>query len=191
MFASPSSRRKSTELLFVAALSLAGCTSHPWTAPERDGVIFKPETARVCIDLPIDQQLPAVRAVKGWDRALHQWRHVEAVDAGVVQGWYEEWCDYVVHETESEPVSGDIDHVLAWASSVGGTDISMRRGYYEVDTTGILLHELGHAFGAQHMAGTLMNPTWSKVQYACPDAPTVAQVAAWNRVNLSMLCWCE
>lgn len=73
---------------------------------------------------------------------------------------------------------------------VGGREISLVKGRYEQDVTGILLHEIGHALGAQHVPGTLMNPRWTPGEFTCPDATTVAQVAAWNKVDLGLLQWC-
>ena len=153
-----------------------------WVHPAVNGSFYPPTKAYVCLDLPTEQ-LPAARAaVEGWDHALNQWKHLIAVDGK------QETCTYWVHEV-TEVLEED-KHALAWASSLGGREISMRKGWYEHDVTGILLHELGHAFGAQHVPGTLMNATYWRHGFICPDATTVAQVAAWNKVSLELLCWC-
>lgn len=81
-------------------------------------------------------------------------------------------------------------HPLAETSMVGGFEIRMRKGWYEQDIPGILMHEMGHAFGAQHVDGTLMNPTWAPHRFVCPDKTTVAQVAAWWQINLDTLSYC-
>lgn len=170
-------------LALFALTTLAACAPQ-WTRPAQNGSMSPPTTAYVCIDLP-EKQLPgAFAAVEGWDHALKQWKRLVAVDAR--NGG--DACTYLVHEVTE--VSEEDKHALAWASMLGGREISMRKGWYEHDTTGILLHELGHAFGAQHVPGTLMNATYWRHGFVCPDATTVAQVAAWNKVSLELLCWC-
>ena len=173
-------RRIFTFLIAISMLSVACAPA--WVHPAVNGSFYPPTKAYVCLDLPTEQ-LPAARAaVEGWDHALNQWKHLIAVDGK------QETCTYWVHEV-TEVLEED-KHALAWASSLGGREISMRKGWYEHDTTGILLHELGHAFGAQHVAGTLMNATYWKHGFICPDVTTVAQVAAFNHVNLGLLSWC-
>lgn len=178
--------RRFLSLAFAAAL-IAACAPE-WTRPAQNGSFVPPGKAYVCVDLPKEQQAAAKLAVDGWDHALRQWKHIVYVEGGSGSGLLDGSCTYWVHEVTE--VSEEDKHALAWASMLGGHEISMRKGWYEHDTTGILLHELGHAFGAQHVPGTLMNATWYRHGFICPDATTVAQVAAWNRINLALLCWC-
>lgn len=169
-------------LLFASSLSLGACVPAVWSKPSQNGSLSVPSNSYVCLDLPT-KQLPAARAaVEGWDHALKQWKHFIAVDGNAGN------CTYWVHEVTHD--YAEDDHALAWASMLGGHEISMRKGWYEHDTTGILLHELGHALGAQHVPGTLMNEQYLRHGFICPDATTVAQVAAWNKVSLELLCWC-
>ena len=173
--------------LLVLALTLISCAGVQWSRP----IDVPPEDAGhvfVCIDLPKERWDAADEAVRQWDYAIHQWKHVEAVNGGVP---YRDTCSLWVHET-TEPLDDEATnhHALAWASMLGGFEISMMKGRYEHDVTGILMHEMGHAFGAQHVAGTLMNPQWYPHGFICPDATTVAQVAAWNQVNLDTLRYC-
>ncbi len=171
--------------LLVLALTLISCAGVQWTQPTF--VVPEQEAGHVyvCVDLPKEQWPGADEAVRQWDHALHQWKHVEAVNGG--KPWLDT-CTLWVHEVTT--VSPQDEHALAWASVLGGFEISMRKGWYEQDVTGILMHEMGHAFGAQHVAGTLMNPKWFPHGFICPDATTVAQVAAWNQVNLDSLSYC-
>lgn len=155
-------------------------------------MLGEPVKQYVCINLPEKQRIAAHQAVEGWDHALHQWKHLIAVDIKPITPDGEEppHCDTFVHEVVTDQGGSDF-HSGAWASQVGGMVIFMRKGYYELDTRGILLHELGHVLGAQHLPGTLMSPTYFKYDFECPDGPTVAQVAAWNQVDLNLLCWCQ
>lgn len=160
-------------------LGLIAC-SPEWSRPQQSGSWSPPSTAYVCIDLPKEQLASARAAVNSWDYSLARWRHLVPIQSHIDD------CTYWVHEV-SEP--RDIGWVVAWAT-LGGRDVSMRKGWYEFDTTSILLHELGHALGAQHVPGTLMNPSYQFGVRACPDVVTVAQVAAWNHVDLGLLRWC-
>ena len=55
----------------------------------------------------------------------------------------------------------------------------------------ILLHEFGHAFGANHTnAQSLMYPYYSGVQMDCVDKITVAQVANYHGFNFNTMNYC-
>jgi len=153
-----------------------------WSVPARNGTFDTPETYTVCLDLPPAQRAEAHRAVEMWDRSLHQWKHLVAVDGA------NEPCSFIISETSNNTTNDPM--VIAWTSHVGGSEIFVLIGRYENDVTGILLHELGHALGAQHVPGTLMNDAWQRNLYVCPDVITVAQVAAYNHISLMLLSWC-
>jgi len=175
----------------VLSILVSGCVGTQWTKPALEVPAFEQGHIYVCLDLP-DASLPGAHdAVDKWDRALHQWRHVEAVDHG--KPWLTT-CTLWVHEAKDAPQDNDSGtnqpKPLAWTSTLGGFEISLKKGWYEQDVSGILQHEMGHAFGAQHVAGTLMNPSWYPHAFTCPDKTTVAQVAAWWQINLDGLSYC-
>lgn len=176
-----------TLVVCLAALS-SGCATVQWLQPTVEIPLTEQGHIYVCLDLP-NEQLPAAHvAVTQWDRSLHRWKHVVAIDGG--RPWLNT-CTVWVHETSKVPQDDRVNHrPLAWTSMVGGSEILMRKGWYERDTAGILMHEMGHAFGAQHVGGTLMDQTWSPHTFECPDATTVAQVAAWNQINIELLGYC-
>lgn len=138
----------------------------------------------VCLNLPEKQHDAAKSAVLNWDAAIGNWKHL----IPVAVSHDESWCNIYVHETYFSHNSNVL--ALAWASSIGGREIFMKQGRYEIDTQGILQHEIGHALGAQHVDGTLMNPTWDRGAFVCPDVTTVAQIAARHDINLETLSWC-
>lgn len=158
------------------------CGSPRWTRPTNNPV--HPGRITVCLELPKEQLPAAHRAVAAWDGALYRWNRVEAVDAPDSP----EQCTVIVRMATENKTSDP--SALAWCECVGCRDISMMVGRYEMDTQGILQHELGHALGAQHAGGTLMNPTWNHEMYSCPDRTTVLQVAAWNHIDEGLLSWC-
>lgn len=149
----------------------------------QNGSDGQPGKMTVCLDLPQDQLPAAHEAVASWNDALSQWMNVIPIDGEDSSG-----CSVYVHQTRVP--NPDEARALAWANRIGGRDISMYVGHYEQDVKGILLHELGHSFGAQHVEGTLMAAHWDPNGYRCPDKITVSQVAAWNHVNLELLKWC-
>lgn len=168
----------------MAFLTLS-CT--PTWVPAETSALNGPVETNVCVHLPEEQLESARQAVEQWDIALRQWRRMRFVAFGSTN------CYLTVTEVaySMAPKASNGAVALAWVPYVGASSIFMVRGLYERDTTGILMHEIGHAMGASHLPGTLMHWQHRKMTYACPDAATVAQVAAWHRVDLRLLAWCS
>ena len=141
------------------------------------------ETATVCMEVSEDQIPEVTSAILAWDSAIGRWKHLEP-RIGINDA-----CNYTIRET-NPPVYRK-ETVLATTSAIGGYDIELYRGRYETDTLTVVLHELGHAFGARHMEGTLMSSHLVYKIYRCPDAPTVAQVAISNSVDPTLFSWCS
>jgi hypothetical protein len=161
-----------------------GCGGYTWVNPQIVDQETVPTTAYVCLSLPDDEIEEAIEAVEMWDQSLRQWRRFVPIVDDTTVG-----CSYWVKETARHKLN-DPD-AIGWVSIVGGRTIFMLKGSYESATKQILLHEFGHALGAQHINGTLMHPTLGKEMTPCPDVVTVAQIAAWNNVDLKKLGWCR
>lgn len=82
---------------------------------------------------------------------------------------------------------------LAW------TDLSNHHVIYVVrdrvaltsDITPIMLHEIGHVLGAQHIPGYgLMNPTFDAQEYKCVDSNAADQIAEYNNIDRQFLNFC-
>lgn len=169
-------------ILFLLVLGMLAC-GPAWRRPPNVANLDNPGKAYVCLELPADQMKAAEEAVQMWDKSLSNWKRFIPIASG-----NDSSCAFWVHETmEDHPKEPT---ALAWASMIGGREIYMHIGRYEKDTRGILLHELGHALGAQHIAGTLMNSHWFPGAFVCPDVQTVSQVAAYHGINLETLSWC-
>lgn len=141
------------------------------------------ETAIVCVDVSKNSESEVIEAIAAWDKAIGSWKRLVYHD-GIIEG-----CSYTIKEVTPGPQVNPIS--LAQVSAIGGKEILLFKGRYEADVLGIVLHELGHAFGARHMAGTLMNPSLLYKVHTCPDAATVAQVAVANNLNLLEISWCS
>lgn len=171
--------------VLVGVIVIISCVP-TWHTPRLQPT-FEPTTAYVCIDLPESQQKDAFEAVNAWDASLKRWRRFKPVEGK------HSYCTINVAETMI-PYALDA-HALAWVSEIGSITsghgyVYMLKGSYERDTKGILMHEIGHILGAQHMQGSLMNAKHYPHLYKCPDNITVAQVAAWNKISIDLLSWC-
>jgi hypothetical protein len=166
-----------------------GCEPR-WIEPQRIDTWNGVQNAYVCLDLPTTVASEAIEAVKLWDKSLKQWKRMIPVVGGTnITDEFELGCSYLITEVNRSNPGDPL--AVAWASRIGGRYVYLRKGYYEEDVKVIVLHELGHALGAQHVAGTLMNPTYNTITQKCPDVTTVSQVAAFNGLDLSTLSWCE
>ena len=184
---------RATRFTVAAGLScllpIAMSCQPTWVGPARIDTWNGVQTAYVCLNLPPGVLDEASEAVRKWDRSLRQWRRFIPVQSdGSILSEFENGCSYLVSETNL-PNPGD-PLAVAWASRIGGKYVYLRKGYYENDVEVIVMHELGHSLGAQHVAGTLMNPTYQQINEKCPDVYTVSQVAAYNGLDMSTLSWC-
>lgn len=170
-------------LATVAFFITNACNPPVWVKYGQTSAWIFQQTAIVCVDVPQEVRPEIFEAIYAWDTAIEKWKHL------IPRTGINNTCDYTI--IEMEPGIFDNPNVLAKVDSIGGRNITLYRGRYEQDAVSITLHELGHAFGARHMAGTLMGPKLQYNAYKCPDAATVAQVAVANGVDPSLLNWCQ
>lgn len=175
-------------ILFVLLLLLSSACSVEWSKPVMGNVVVAQKGhAFVCVDMPDEQQQAVKDALEEWNHALGEWKSVDFVMG------HQEPCTAWIHEvTPAQSRSDGHDLARAYAPLGRSGEVKMVQTRYEEYTKLIVMHELGHVFGAQHVPGTLMNGQVGagvKID-KCPDKTTVAQVAAWNHVPLDLLCWC-
>lgn len=160
--------------------SLTACSFQHWTSAKLNNE--PTQTIQVCINITSEYNAAAEAAVQDWQKSLINYYNITSVIGPSL------YCD--IHIDEVNQAFKDNPFALARTSRQGGHSIFLVKGRYESATKIIVLHELGHAFGAQHVNGTLMDYNYNKNMPSCPDFITVLQVAQWNHINLNMLMWC-
>lgn len=118
--------------------------------------------------------------------ALH--KLVEAERVGI--GWV------IISSNEemlmAEGIIEEGDGILAFVYHLGGHLITVVRDRVgSRDFKIIMMHEMGHLFGANHVNTiSLMAPRYGSDQVDCIDKITVAQVAKFNRLSFDTLNYC-
>lgn len=166
------------KLLVLAFFTLvvSGC-SVQWHGPTAT-TLYPDRDLQICSAVRPELNRGIRDAADMWNRSLANWRHVVQVSSN---------CDIEILET-NEPTRTS----WAWTSELGGGTILLNIAHlpaFSRHTASVVGHEVGHALGAQHLPGTLMQLHWDGL-WECPDAATVAQVAAYHRINLELLAWC-
>jgi len=162
-------------LTLLSLLLLSSCSPR-WTyVQDTGGNTAHPY--RVCVRDP-DLSIRVSPAIDVWRTALAGWRPLVQECPGDVS-------------VEYGPAASCVGvTALACADRIGGSLVTLITGRSEYDPAGLLAHELGHIFGAQHVSGTLMSPVYSRGNL-CPDMATVVQVAAYQRADLTLFAWCH
>jgi hypothetical protein len=100
---------------------------------------------------------------------------------------------YALKKGDKELKDSDVtDGMLAWVNGPGTRHIMVvidRVGNRNLKT--IIMHEIAHLLGAQHVsARSLENNYAGRYSYDCIDKITVAQVAAYQHLELHSLGYC-
>lgn len=175
-------------LIFVCAVICNACNFNlVWVAPKINGTAKHVESMTICVGSVLFEaeadKKQLNNAVSFWDKSLHQWKRIILSEDYSGCG-----LDVVVTTIPSK----EHPSALAWADEIGGKKIFILKSTIQqkYDLAAIMQHELGHIFGAQHIDGTLMNSYFDVRYMNCPDVVTIAQVAAYNKINLDLLSWC-
>lgn len=160
---------------------IAGC-SPTWKIPATS--FSQPSTMIVCVDVQQDSLQSISDAIDDWNTALTSWKKLE-LQVGSVG---DPSCSISIEDVDRLPV--DDPDAIALTNGLGGNRIYLLKGSYEMNARTVVSHELGHVFGAQHVNGTLMSSRSGGARKSCPDVTTMAQVAAYNDLNLETLSWC-
>lgn len=132
-----------------------------------------PENVLVCIDTPTEYHQKIISAITAWDESIGIWKHlIPTTNLNI--------CDISITEVPEEQ---ETDSRIVARAFMSNNKIHLYKGRYTKDTTGIVLHEIGHLLGAIHMEETLMAPIIVYNKYTCPDTATLAQVAISNGID--------
>lgn len=160
---------------------------------------------------PNDQLNTIKLAVAEWNNVLNENMIIEIISEDVDNQDLDQLIDLAVKikqereglmilnlKHDDELISGVVDETdgtLAFVNALGNRAnlmvvVSDRVGKKNLHK--ILLHEFGHAFGANHTnAKSLMYPYYSSVQMDCVDKITVAQVANYHGFNFKTMNYCS
>src|ERR1019366_2021484 len=85
---------------------------------------------------------------------------------------------------------GDIK-TIAFSNKIGGNGIFLVRSRIkDNDLTDVVVHEISHCLGSQHLAGSLMNEDFDSKLYRCIDFKTIEQVSKFEHLELSNMNYC-
>lgn len=160
----------------ILLLFLISC-EREWTKPIKYNIY--PETdIRVCLIDPNQQYLlDYMSAVDTWNKSIKNWKKIYVTNVD---------CNLYIKEIK-------IDEGIYCAETyIGGNEIIVRKNAvpecFQTFRCNIM-HEIGHTLGAQHVPNSLMqNPC--DLRWNCPDKTTIAQIAAYNRIDINILSWC-
>ena len=168
---------------FAVLAALAGCHAQTYTIDWRIGSYQgTKEVHTFCVDLGPARDQETRLAAASWNKALNGWKEFSEVLPG-------ESCQIPI-------TAGKTDRPNVYATAHGSlqTDTHYIFAYPRlgVDVTYVvMLHELGHLLGADHVAGTLMNPSVYYDMPQCPDKSTVDQISlAWG-IRQEYLSYCQ
>lgn len=195
--------------LFMSIASAAGCMGHARQ------YIFNPERSNVVRVVPVyidyrfsgNDKIVISNALMAWNYAFNgQVRFELNYNVG---GWdisqmddvylrggiaiikLSESSQDIIPTLDSDPYRAK--KVLAWVNKIGGDRIHVLRDRMnETDLFYIMLHELGHIFGATHVdKDELMQPTYIKGGDACIDRNTARKAAEKFGINPDTMNWCK
>ena len=115
-------------------------------------------------------------AVRSWDYALGNWRRMALTTDS---------CDVRIDQGSCES-----NTAIACTDGLGGQSITIQKRLTSGNATHVIAHEMGHVLGAQRVSGTLMDLREDASPFDCPDKTTMAQVAAYHRINIELLRYC-
>jgi hypothetical protein len=135
-------------------------------------------------------------AVEQWNFALNGQVKLAVIDWDFMMepsvlkenAWYILKVD---HNCKFKPMDTKTDITLAWANKLGGNYIYMIRDRMgNDDVRGIMMHELGHLLGTDHVGKYLMYYRYDRARYNCVDYASVESVGKSLKLDVSNLNYC-
>jgi hypothetical protein len=146
------------------------------------------------------------RAIFAWNESLNGQMRLEVADPHYHIGEAEPGL-LIIKTSQKEKIanSEDVLTALGWTTFwrsriylvvdrliVRDSERGIETPWRMQDIKEIMMHELGHAMGAEHINyHGLMRDNYDEADYACIDLPTISQVAKHHRLDLSKMKWCQ
>ena len=174
------------KVYWLLFLFVAGCISGPTFTYTTFPRINQPrQYINVCIDRTFDSEDKAtiISAIDEWDRTLNGSMVFTTNDVS---------CNWTIIKSEVELYNEQREPILAQANYVGGTTITVIRTKIrsEWQLKAIMLHEIGHLLGANHMDDSLMNSHYSIKLYPCIDQKTIQVISKYQGLSYSNYNFC-
>lgn len=175
---------------FALSFLLIGCVSYT----HKPAYPLQPIISQVYIDPKLPQS-EVKSAINTWNNALN----------GSVILQVEPWQDNILPPAMIiKNARSDSPMILAsytqntiaitypWTGSYPSSIIYLATDkIYGNKLTAVLLHEIGHAFGAEHMDNTLMQEMYNWNNGRCIDKSTIHQVAKHLHLQEQYINYCE
>ncbi len=139
-------------------------------------------------------------AVDSWNYSMNGYIKLEIVDLDfdmevrkiadqiTLKGWL---FMKIPSDSSIIPTTKPGYRVLGFTESVGGNHLYLVRDrLFDVDIYGVMLHEIGHLMGSDHVGKRLMYPHYTRAMYQCIDLDTITEVAKYHELDVNQLNYC-
>ncbi len=193
-------------ILITGVLSVCACvgpSAHYTAVPGVGHTLMKTVPVYADVRFSGEDKLVIEQTVEEWNYVLNGYEKLEVVDwkfdmeiGKLVEAGRNGGLLILKIDSSSDLVPDDeIGYkTVAWTNKIGGRKIFMIRDriYGEGRFHDALLHEEGHAMGADHIDGksSLMATVYSRSNAACVDQWTARAVAEYQMIPFSGMNWC-
>lgn len=162
------------------------------------GVFIKSYAIYVDKDFGEADRLEIAKAVEQWNHALNGQIRLDIVsfdfrmEPSILKEKADAWFILKIHsDSNFKPKEEPEAPTLAFADKIGGHLIYMIRDRIRnEDMKGIVMHEIGHLFGSDHVGTRLMYKHYQRSQYNCVDYDSIQSVASAQHLEPAGLNYC-
>lgn len=157
----------------------------------------------ILVDLSFDNndEIAINNAVAQWNYALNGWEHLHVVgrifvDDNELTKHHDGWLFVKALPTDAVIKKADKDYlpknwVIGLTNYLGGNQVFIVKERTGKDNfLGVLLHEIGHLLGANHIGTGLMRPNFNRYHQQCIDRDAIEEVATHEKLPVDTLNYC-